>query len=124
VATGAAGIVVLLLLWQAAAMILNDQVALPSVAQTVQQFLHYLDHPYPTQGKPIWFDLYISLQRIVIGFVIGVTVGVALGATMSASLVLRHLVDPSLRCSGRCRRSPSSRCSSSGWASARCPRKC
>jgi ABC-type nitrate/sulfonate/bicarbonate transport system permease component len=94
VATGTAGIVVLLLLWQAAAMILNDQVALPSVAQTVQQFLHYLDHPYPAQGKPIWFDLYISLQRILIGFVIGVTVGVALGATMSASLVLRHLVDP------------------------------
>src|ERR1700729_2930272 len=94
VATGTAGIVVLLLLWQAAAMILNDQVALPSVAQTVQQFLHYLDPPSPTQGKPIWFDLYISLQRILIGFVIGVTVGVALGAAMSASLVLRHLVDP------------------------------
>jgi ABC-type nitrate/sulfonate/bicarbonate transport system permease component len=93
-ATGTAGIVVLLLLWQAAAMILSDQVALPSVAQTVQQFLHYLDHPYPTQGEPIWYDLYISLQRILIGFVIGVTCGVALGAAMSASLVVRHLVDP------------------------------
>jgi ABC-type nitrate/sulfonate/bicarbonate transport system permease component len=94
VATGAAGIAVLLLLWQAAAMILNDQVALPSVAQMVQQFLHYLDHPYPTQGKPIWYDLYISLQRILIGFVIGVACGVGLGAAMSASLVMRHLVDP------------------------------
>jgi len=94
VATGTAGIVVLLLLWQAAAMILNDQVALPSVAQTVQQFLHYLDHPYPTQGKPIWFDLYISLQRILIGFVIGVAAGIALGAAMSANLVIRQLVDP------------------------------
>jgi NitT/TauT family transport system permease protein/taurine transport system permease protein len=93
-ATGTAGIVVLLLLWQAAAMILNDQVALPSVAQTVQQFLHYLDHPYPTQGKPIWFDLYISLQRILIGFVIGVAAGIALGAAMSANLVIRQLVDP------------------------------
>ena len=72
VATGAAGIAALLLLWQAAAMILNDQVALPSVAQTVQQFVHYLDQPYPAQGKPIWFDLYISLRRILIGFVIGV----------------------------------------------------
>jgi ABC-type nitrate/sulfonate/bicarbonate transport system permease component len=94
VATGAAGIAVLLLLWQAAAMILNDQVALPSVAQTVQQFLHYLDHPYPAQGKPIWFDLYISLQRILIGFVIGVACGIGLGAAMSASLVVRQLVDP------------------------------
>ena len=94
VATGAAGIAALLLLWQAAAMILNDQVALPSVAQTVQQFLHYLDHPYPAQGKPIWFDLYISLQRILIGFVIGVACGIALGAAMSGSRVVRHLVDP------------------------------
>jgi ABC-type nitrate/sulfonate/bicarbonate transport system permease component len=94
VATGTAGIAVLLLLWQAAAMILSDQVALPSVAQTVQQFLHYLDHPYPAQGKPIWFDLYISLQRIMIGFVIGVACGIALGAAMSASLVVRQLVDP------------------------------
>src|SRR5450755_155065 len=94
VATGAAGIAALLLLWQAAAMILNDQVALPSVAQTVQQFLHYLDHPYPAQGKPIWFDLYISLQRILIGFVIGVACGIALGAAMSGSRVMRHLVDP------------------------------
>jgi ABC-type nitrate/sulfonate/bicarbonate transport system permease component len=93
-ATGAAGITALLILWQLAAMILGDQVALPSVTQTAAQFVHYLDRPYPAQGKPIWYDLYISLQRILIGFVIGVTVGVALGATMSASLVLRHLVDP------------------------------
>jgi ABC-type nitrate/sulfonate/bicarbonate transport system permease component len=94
VATGAAGIAALLLLWQAAAIILNDQVALPSVAQTVQQFLHYLDHPYPAQGKPIWFDLYISLQRILIGFIIGVACGIAVGAAMSGSRVVRHLADP------------------------------
>src|SRR5450755_420033 len=71
VTTGAAGLVALLLLWQAAAMILNDQVALPSVVQTGQQFLHYLDRPYPAQGRPLWFDLYISLRRILTGFVIG-----------------------------------------------------
>ena len=94
VATGAAGLVGLLVLWQAAAMILNDQVALPSVVQTGRQFLHYLDRPYPAQGRPLWFDLYISLRRIVIGFVIGVTVGVAAGAAMSASRVIRHLIDP------------------------------
>ena len=91
VATGAAGLVGLLVLWQAAAMILNDQVALPSVVQTGRQFLHYLDRPYPAQGRPLWF---VSLRRIVIGFVIGVTVGVAAGAAMSASRVIRHLIDP------------------------------
>jgi ABC-type nitrate/sulfonate/bicarbonate transport system permease component len=93
-ATGAAGIAGLLICWQLAAMILGDQVALPSVTQTVAQFVHYLDRPYPAQGKSIWYDLYISLQRILIGFVIGVAAGIALGAGMSASRVVRHLVDP------------------------------
>jgi taurine transport system permease protein len=94
VATGAAGIGALLLLWQVGAMILGDQVALPSVTQTVAVFLHYFNRPYPAQGKPLWFDLYISLQRILIGFVIGVVIGVAVGSAMSASRVVRHLVDP------------------------------
>ena len=56
--------------------------------------MHYLGRPYPAQGKPLWFDLYISLRRILIGFVIGVTIGVALGAAMSACRVARHLIDP------------------------------
>jgi ABC-type nitrate/sulfonate/bicarbonate transport system permease component len=94
VATGAAGIVALLIVWQAAAMALGDQVALPSVTQTVAQFGHYLNRPYPAQGKPLWYDLYISLRRILIGFAIGVIGGVALGSAMSASRVVRHLVDP------------------------------
>jgi ABC-type nitrate/sulfonate/bicarbonate transport system permease component len=94
VATGAAGIGVLLLLWQVGAMILGDQVALPSVTQTVAVFLHYFTRPYPAQGKPLWFDLYISLQRILIGFVIGVVIGIVVGSAMSASRVVRHLIDP------------------------------
>src|SRR6266704_3266653 len=84
VATGAAGIGAALLLWQAAAMTLGDQVALPSVTQTVTQFLHYLNRPYPAQGRPLWFDLYISLRRILVGFVIGVAAGIAVGSAMSA----------------------------------------
>jgi len=94
VVTGAVGIGALLVLWQAAAMILADQVALPSVTQTVAQFAHYLNRPYPAQGKPLWFDLYISLRRILVGFVIGVAAGIALGSAMSASRVVRHLIDP------------------------------
>jgi ABC-type nitrate/sulfonate/bicarbonate transport system permease component len=94
VATGAAGLAALLALWQVGAVILGDQVALPSVSQTVAQFAHYLVQPYPAQGKPLWFDLYISLRRILIGFVIGVTIGVAVGAAMSAWRFTRHLIDP------------------------------
>jgi ABC-type nitrate/sulfonate/bicarbonate transport system permease component len=94
VATGAAGLAALLVLWQVGAVILGDQVALPSVSQTVAQFAHYLVRPYPAQGKPLWFDLYISLRRILVGFVIGVTIGVAVGAAMSAWRFARHLIDP------------------------------
>jgi ABC-type nitrate/sulfonate/bicarbonate transport system permease component len=94
VLTGLSGLAGLLVLWQVAAMIINDQVALPSVSQTVQQFAHYLGRPYPTQGKPIWYDLYISTQRVLVGFVIGVIAGVAVGAAMSASQLVRHLIDP------------------------------
>jgi ABC-type nitrate/sulfonate/bicarbonate transport system permease component len=94
VATGAAGICGLLVLWQVAAMLLGDSVALPSVTQTVAQFVHYLNRPYPAEGKPLWFDLYISLRRILIGFVIGVVGGIAIGSAMSASRVVRHLIDP------------------------------
>jgi ABC-type nitrate/sulfonate/bicarbonate transport system permease component len=93
-ATGAAGIVVLLALWQLVATILGDAIFLPSVTQTAHDFVYYLNRPYPAQGKPLWFDLYISLRRIMIGFVTGVVVGVALGSAMSASRVLRHLIDP------------------------------
>ena len=93
-ATGVAGLASLIVLWQVAATLLGDQVALPTVTQTVQQFVHYLGRPYPAQGKPLWFDLYISLRRILIGFLIGVTIGVAVGAAMAAWRFGRHLIDP------------------------------
>jgi ABC-type nitrate/sulfonate/bicarbonate transport system permease component len=94
VATGAAGLIGLAVVWQIAATLIGDPVFLPSVTQTVHAFLHYWDRPYPSQGKPLWYDAVISLRRIVIGFAIGTVAGVTLGAAMSASRVARHLVDP------------------------------
>ena len=93
-ATGAAGLIGLAVAWQIAATLIGDTVFLPSVTQTVHAFLHYWDRPYPSQGKPLWYDAVISLRRIVIGFAIGVAAGVTLGPAMSASRVVRHLIDP------------------------------
>jgi ABC-type nitrate/sulfonate/bicarbonate transport system permease component len=93
-ATGAAGLIGLAVAWQIAATLIGDAVFLPSVTQTVHAFLHYWDRPYPSQGKPLWYDAVTSLRRIVIGFAIGVAAGVTLGSAMSASRVVRHLVDP------------------------------
>ena len=54
----------------------------------------YFGRPYPSQGKPLWFDALTSLRRILIGFAGGTVIGVALGAGMSASRVVRHAIDP------------------------------
>lgn len=93
-ATGVAGIVIVLALWQLSAALLGDEVVLPTVSQTAGQFVHYLGRPYPAQGKPLWFDLYISMRRILVGFVIGAAIGIGVGAAMSASRFARHLIDP------------------------------
>jgi ABC-type nitrate/sulfonate/bicarbonate transport system permease component len=92
--TGALGLAALAVIWQVVAVIINDPVYLPSVAQTVSTFAHYLGRPYPAQGTPLWLDTLTSLRRILIGFAAGTVIGVTLGAAMSASTVARHLVDP------------------------------
>jgi taurine transport system permease protein len=92
--TGVAGLAGIAVIWQVAAMLIRDQVFLPSVTQTAQAFVHYLTRPYPSQGEPLWYDALISLRRILIGFAIGVVAGVALGAAMSVNRTARHLVDP------------------------------
>jgi ABC-type nitrate/sulfonate/bicarbonate transport system permease component len=93
-ATGALSIAVLLILWEIAALIMNDAVILPTVTATAWAFCHYFSHPYPSQAPPLWWDVVVSLRRILIGFVIGVVVGVTLGAAMYANRVVRHAIDP------------------------------
>jgi NitT/TauT family transport system permease protein/taurine transport system permease protein len=93
-ATGAAGLIGLAVVWQIVATFIRDPVFLPSVTQTLSTFWHYLDRPYPSQGSPLWYDALTSLRRILLGFAIGVVAGVTLGSAMSASRVMRHLIDP------------------------------
>jgi ABC-type nitrate/sulfonate/bicarbonate transport system permease component len=92
--TGAIGLAVLVALWQVVAVLISDPVFLPSVSQTVASFAHYFTHPYPSQGKPLWYDALVSLRRILIGFAAGTAIGVLLGAGMSSSRVVRHAIDP------------------------------
>src|SRR5690348_12540069 len=92
--TGAVGLAALVALWQLLAMLISDPVFLPSVSQTAASFAHYFTHPYPSQGKPLWYDALTSLRRVLIGFTAGTAIGVTLGAGMSASRVIRHAIDP------------------------------
>jgi ABC-type nitrate/sulfonate/bicarbonate transport system permease component len=91
---GATGLVGLLLAWQIAGVLWDDSVILPTPIHTAQSFVHYLTHPYPSNGNTLWQDLLISLRRILIGFAGGVALGVAIGAAMFNSQRLRHLIDP------------------------------
>ena len=84
----------LLIAWQLAALVLDDDVILPSATQTAHAFAHTLVHPYPAHSLPLWRDLLISLRRILIGFAAASAIGVAIGAAMFASRPLRHLIDP------------------------------
>jgi ABC-type nitrate/sulfonate/bicarbonate transport system permease component len=92
--TGALGLAVLVVLWQIVAMLIRDPVFLPSVSQTVASFAHYFTHPYPSQGKPLWYDALTSLRRVLIGFAAGSAIGVTLGAGMSSNRVVRNAIDP------------------------------
>lgn len=91
---GAGGVAAALAAWEIVAVILNDAVILPTVTQTVQAWFHYLTHPYPSQARPLWYDLVVSIRRILLGWVIGVVLGVGLGAAMSSSRLIRHAIDP------------------------------
>jgi len=91
---GAAGLVLVLGLWELIAVLLNDPVALPTVSATAHAFAFYATHPYPSQSKTLFGDLGVSLARILIGFAIGAVIGVGVGAAMSANQVIRQLIDP------------------------------
>lgn len=91
---GAGGVVAALAAWEIVAVILNDAVVLPTVTQTAGAWFHYLTNPYPSQARPLWYDLVVSIRRILLGWVLGVALGVGLGAAMTSSRVVRHAIDP------------------------------
>jgi ABC-type nitrate/sulfonate/bicarbonate transport system permease component len=93
-AIGATGLTGFVVAWQIASAIWHDSVILPTPVHTASTFVHYLSHPYPSNGVTLWQDLLISLRRILIGFAGGVVIGAAVGAAMFNSRRLRHLIDP------------------------------
>ena len=93
-AVSVAGLALAAAVWEVAALVIGDAVILPSVQTTVSTFYHYIGQPYPTESDPLWQDILVSTERILIGFCLGTVVGVALGSLMHAMRPVRHLVDP------------------------------
>jgi ABC-type nitrate/sulfonate/bicarbonate transport system permease component len=93
-AMSVAGLGLAAVIWEIASIIVDDPVTLPSVQSTVSTFIHYFNRPYPTLSAPLWRDLLISAQRVLIGFAIGTAGGIAIGAVMHVVKPIRELVDP------------------------------
>jgi NitT/TauT family transport system permease protein/taurine transport system permease protein len=88
-------VVAALIIWHlVAALVVRDPVFLPTPWATVQALVEYWNKPYPSQGKSLSYDIFISLRRILIGFGIGTTIGVLLGGLMAALRPIRSIVDP------------------------------
>lgn len=94
IVTGLLGILLFLAAWEVSALLVGDDVILPSVSQTAHTFYEYLGRPYPAQSDPLLEDLLISLRRVLIGFGAGVAIGIAVGTAMFSTKTVRHLIDP------------------------------
>lgn len=91
---GLLGVVCIIVAWWLAALIVSDNVILPSPWATGRTLLHYLGRRYPARGDTLLGDTAISLARILIGFAWGAVVGTVLGALMAAVRPVRLIVDP------------------------------
>jgi ABC-type nitrate/sulfonate/bicarbonate transport system permease component len=89
-----AGLALAAAVWEVAALIIGDTTLLPSVQATVSTFFQYIGQPYPTESDPLWQDILVSTERILVGFSFGTIAGVVLGSLMYALRPVRHLVDP------------------------------
>lgn len=91
---GVLGLMVAIALWEFVAIVVSNQVIVPTVQGTAGAFFHYLSVPYPSGSSPLWEDALVSTERVLLGFGIGTAIGIALGALMYAVRTIRHLVDP------------------------------
>lgn len=91
---GLAGILSIIALWWLAALVISDNVILPSPLATARTLVHFLTRRYPARGETLLGDTAVSLARILAGFAWGALVGIVLGALMSAVRPLRLIVDP------------------------------
>lgn len=90
----AGGVCVGLLVWEIAAVLIADEIFLPTPWVTVKELVHYMHTPYPSTGVPLWQDAIDSSVRILIGWGAGCIIGIVLGSVMIGVRFLRNMVDP------------------------------
>src|ERR1700761_1951863 len=65
---GLVGVVSIIVVWWVVALIISDNVILPSPAYTGLTLVHYLGKPYPARGDTLLGNTAASLMRILAGF--------------------------------------------------------
>jgi ABC-type nitrate/sulfonate/bicarbonate transport system permease component len=78
---GALGILMLVLVWEGAAVLVADASTLAPPMDVIQRLFEMLVHPFA--GSTLGWHLIVSLGRFISGFSLAVVVGVPLGLTMS-----------------------------------------
>ena len=84
----------LLTVWQIAAMRLDKPWLFPTATQVLAQLLHPLRDHYASGS--LLSNTYVSLCRVTIGFVISAVAGVAMGVVMGSVKWIRALIEPTL----------------------------
>lgn len=94
--TATAAIVGGLILWQIVVMLkLFPPIALPSPIKVWDAFIYLVEHGYG--GQSLFTDIWISVARIVVGFVAAVIIGVPIGLAMARNAFVFRVVDPFLQ---------------------------
>jgi NitT/TauT family transport system permease protein len=85
----AGSILILLLLWWAASVLMNDPEVLPGPAAIGQTIITDLKTPGP-EGESAFFDVGITLVRIFVAFFAAMTAGIGIGLAMGLNRIIER----------------------------------
>ena len=84
--------VVLLVMWQVAAKYLNQPWIFPPVTRVIDQLVHPLREHYASGS--LLSNTFISLLRVLLGFLLAAVAGVSLGIAMGSIRIIRNGLEP------------------------------
>jgi ABC-type nitrate/sulfonate/bicarbonate transport system permease component len=82
------GILALLVVWQIASWRLDSVLLLPSPWMTIKALFNAI------QNVKVLVDLWVTIQRVIIGFGVAVAIGLPLGYLMGYSKTIMQFLDP------------------------------
>ena len=83
---------ILLVIWQIAAVWLNQPWIFPPVTRVINQLVHPLREHYASGS--LLSNTFISLLRVLLGFLLAAVAGISLGITMGSIRIVRSSLEP------------------------------